>query len=329
LEEQGVRIVSARDGAAIRGEFDIVHLNFPNHYVTEFPLARALLHFAVIIAGIGVLKLMGKSIVYTVHDVEPLNSRNQGLARLYARLIVGLTDGFVFLNDSSRSHFLRLHGSAASKPVIRIEHGAYPTTRLSDDERARFRRNYPEDRFLVGYIGAIKSYKNPGVLTLIPTRAGNRRMVHLVVAGKAEATPAFSLDDILQQVKCPFTKIAHKPDDAEIDRLFQTVDIALFPYARGSNSGAAMLCLSNGCRLIASDLPMFKELEESLGPPWVYTFRQAGCDSTSSLAAVLQRASMIAPDDGDRTQLLDFLERNSFEESAGKITDLYRCLLGR
>ena len=67
--------------------------------------------------------------------------------------------------------------------------------------------------------------------------------------------------------------------------LMQAVDVVLLPYTWGWNSGAVAFAVSCHARLLCSDLPMFRELAEQLGPPWVYVYDHTAADPAAELRA--------------------------------------------
>jgi hypothetical protein len=62
-------------------------------------------------------------------------------------------------------------------------------------------------------------------------------------------------------------RIKERISDQDLVDMIRAVDFVLLPYLRGSNSGFSMLVLSCGQRLLCSALPMFRELQNRLGPP--------------------------------------------------------------
>jgi hypothetical protein len=114
--------------------------------------------------------------------------------------------------------------------------------------------------------------------------------------------------------------------DEELDELIQTCDVVILPYDRGSNSGAAMLVLSNHGRLLASDLPIFREIEQALQQPWVCTFCNEPMARSKSLFESITRLAECQPTLADEGRLKKFLEAVSFSVGAGKLKTFYLAL---
>ena len=108
--------------------------------------------------------------------------------------------------------------------------------------------------------------------------------------------------------------------------LIQCVDVVLLPYLKGTNSGVALLVLSNGSRVIGSDLPIFRELARTVGAPWVYSLDSGGAGKIGdALEAVADRGVAQADRDGLRA----YLDRVSFGAAAEVIADMCEALVNR
>ena len=167
----------------------MLHLNFPTHYISENGALRAWFYSSLFAAYLLLVRLARRKIIYTVHDVVPFRSRNARLSKRFLQLTHGVTDVFVFLSRSSRAAFVELYPEDEAKPWVLAEHGPYPTTPLSQAERAARRQEIvgDGDGFLVGFLGSIKPYKNLAAVQSLPHSLRDGRPVRVLVAGKAEA----------------------------------------------------------------------------------------------------------------------------------------------
>ncbi len=309
MERRGLQIVQPKLGALAWFRYDVLHLNFPTHHITENGAAKACLLSMLLGAYLLAARILRRDIIYTVHDVTPLRVRHPKLLEGFIGLVHWLVTGYVFLSHSSRAAFAKQNLRQASKPWVMAPHGPYAVQRLTAEERAVQRRLLcpREDVFLVGFLGAIKPYKNVDALRQVPQRLPDGRLVHVVVAGRVEAGHDDQAARALASLPAKqLTLLQHRLSDAEFNHLIQTVDVVLLPYARGSNSGAALLVLSNHGRLIGSELGMFRELSDQLGSPWVYALdrQSANCGSYADL---IGRAAGEQPCARDRLALGAFL----------------------
>ncbi len=331
LESMGIRIVNIRDTDAWTFRFDICHIHFPTHFVTETGTLGAIFWSGFFSGLFLATKLLGKHIVYTVHNVVPFNVHREWLLWPYLRLVHVLCDGYVFLNLSSQAEFYARFPAERSKPCVVIPHGPYPVNALNEEDHYQKRREFTgeKDALLVGFLGNIKSYKNLGVLTSLPKTLGDGRLVRCVVAGRVEKRYREEAETILRQIPPGNLLRIDKPlSDEELNDLIRAVDVVMLSYSKGWNSGAAMLVLSNQGRILASDLPVFKELETTVGHPWVYTFASAKEAVSDSLVSVIEKIALdrIAPSDVEG--LTRILDSRSFARGAEELRGFYTYLDG-
>ena len=310
LEAAGAEVIDPRSVGAATFQYDVLCLSFPTHYATENGPLKAF--FMSMLFGSYLLLAHGlrRKIVYIVHDVEPLNRQNEFILDRFLKLILFLTDGYVFISKSSRSAFTTTYPTEKDKPHVLIPHGPYPTTVLTTAERKALRRSLvgEEDVVLLGFLGNIKPYKNAAALRTLPASLPDGRRVRTVIAGPAESRYEYQIKELLDSlVPGSFIRLDQVLSDAELDALIQTVDVVLLPYLRGSNSGLALLVLANEGRFIGSSIPILQELETDVGAPWV-TIANLADGLSTSVAQVF--SSPIR--DSDREFLREYLKRIDF-----------------
>lgn len=327
LECQGMAVVepTARNLAGF--SFDVLHLNFPTHYITENRIARATMASLAFGGYLMLARLLGRKVIYTVHDVMPLRARHVFLTRQFLRLTHALTNGFVFLSQSSRDVFVSHYEADQDKPWILTPHGPYPAAQLSTSGRLKRRDTLMgrDHAFVIGFLGSIKPYKNIAALAGLPRRLADGRAVRVLVAGLVERGYQDAAQDALAALPPGMVvRIDKRLDDDELDRLIQVVDVVLLPYVKGSNSEVAMLVLSNRARLIGSDLPVFDELARTVGEPWVYSFSEGS--SGRSLGEVVESVARREVTEADEAALSDYLRRVSYAETARAVEELCKRL---
>ena len=324
LEARGVQVTPTDMRRLILLQFDVLHLNFPTHYVTQSGPVKAAASSTLFASVFLLARLFRRRIVYTVHDVMPLSIRNEWLLWRYYAFTRRCVDGYVFLSTSSRASFLEHFADQAGKPWRLAPHGPYPADLLSASERAeRHDIIAGSNVLLVGFLGVVKPYKNVAALAHLPEQLADGRRVHLVVAGPAEAGYEADVEAALaHRSPSGVTRLPAKLSNRELDLLVQSVDVVLLPYQRGSNSGAALLVLSNRGRLIGSSLPIFRDLAAEVGAPWVLVSE----DTPRSWQNALEQMAAYAPDAADRSRLNHYLETHSFAAGADAIISLYKAL---
>jgi beta-1,4-mannosyltransferase len=331
LERAGVFVVNIHTSQAKYFKFDVLHIHWPEFYVTERPFHAAILLAPVILAYMIVAKLLRKRIVWTVHDVKPMRMRHPRLLRLYLFYVRILVDAYVFMSPPSEVKFKQKFPRTREKLAWYVPHGPYPALPTSAQRHAGMRERLSgrANCLLVGFLGDIRPYKNAEVLRYIPYQDSVGREIKIVVAGAADAT--YNIAEIeapLNRIPpSQLVRIRERLTDQCLADIIRAVDVVLLPYLRGSNSGFSMLVLSCGQRLLCSALPMFRDLMDRLGPPWVYVFDHRAKDLSAELEAALSRIQHDVLDTVATARLEAFLDGCSFDHGAQRLRLLYERLM--
>jgi glycosyltransferase involved in cell wall biosynthesis len=327
-------VVDTHTSQAKYFKFDVLHIHWPEFYVTLKPFYIALVLAPSILLYMIVTKLLHKKIVWTVHDVTPARVRHSRLLHLYLFCVRVLVDAYVFISPSSEAEFKQKFPQARKKPAWHVPHGPYPVSATSPECLAEMRERLSggANCLLVGFLGDIRPYKNPEVLAYLPRQDSIGREVKVVVAGVADpGDPAADLLEIevsLSRVPLrQLVRIRERLTDNRLADMIRAVDVVFLPYLRGSNSGFGMLVLSCGQRLLCSALPMFRDLTNCLGPPWVYVFDHRAKDLCAELEAALFRFQHDVVDRDATSRLRAFLDDCSFDHGAQQLRVLYERLI--
>jgi beta-1,4-mannosyltransferase len=279
-----------------------------------------------------VTKLLRKKIVWTVHDVMPSRVRHPRLLNLFLFCIRVLVDAYLFMSPSSETEFKEIFPRARKRPTWHMPHGPYPVPATSPQRRAEMRERLSggANCLLVGFLGDIRPYKNTEVLAYLPHQDSIGREIKIVVAGAAD--PAFDpMETEVPLSRIPLrhlVRIGERLTDHCLVDIIRAVDVVLLPYRRGSNSGFSMLVLSCRQRLLCSTLPMFRDLKDRLGSPWVYIFDHRAKDLSGELQAALSRLQLDTVDTDAKSRLGVFLNDCSFDRGTQQLRVLYERLIG-
>jgi beta-1,4-mannosyltransferase len=330
LVDAGVEMISARSLAALALRFDILHVHLPELLV-EKQFFLALITGPTFLCYVVAARIAGKKLVWTIHEVTP--TRPHLLTWPFLWCMRRLTSAYVFMNRLSEVEFFKRYPNERKKTVRTIPHSAYPVTKISATRRSEIRQslNLSPDCVAIGFLGEIRPYKNPAALQYLPIEDPEGRPTKLLVVGGLHAS--CDIDDIealfrvIEQNR--LVRVGDRPSDERLSELIQSVDVVFMPYLRGWNSGFAMLVLGSRGRILCSDLPMFRELEDAVGAPWVYVFDHRATDLSRELATAVARIGQDKPGPCDKARLERFLEANSFERAASCHSELYSFLLGQ
>jgi beta-1,4-mannosyltransferase len=226
---------------------------------------------------------------------------------------------------------VRIFPRARKKIAWHVPHGPYPVSAISPQRRAELRERLSggANCLLVGFLGDIKPYKNPQALAYLPHPDVIGREIKIVIAGAVDST--FGTREIELSISRirpkQVIRISEQLSDQRLADIINAVDIVLLPYLRGSNSGFSMLVLSCGQRVLCSALPMFRDLANRLGRPWVYIFDHQAKDLSEELAAALSLFQLDAVDADAKSRLRAFLDDCSFDQGTQELRQLYGRLM--
>jgi glycosyltransferase involved in cell wall biosynthesis len=211
-------------------------------------------------------RLLGKRVVYTVHNVNA-GQRDGGdgaLNRLTLRIQYHLTHHLFVHTERMRQQLETEFGIPAAKISV-IPFGinnTVPVTGLTKDE-ARDRLGVGADKCVL-FFGNIAPYKGVEYLVeameLLRGRIGKCK---LVIAGRPKGSESYWAEIDGRIDSSPLREhvvrhIEYVPDDCT-EIYFKAADILVLPYTHVFQSGVLFLSYSFGLPVIASDIAAMKE----------------------------------------------------------------------
>jgi glycosyltransferase involved in cell wall biosynthesis len=327
LADDGIEVVCVRSFAAFRLRFDVLHIHFPDFFYHRRNVAAAVAWSALFLAVLLFIRVLGKRVVYSVHDVNPVLStyHRAWLAGPYIRMFHQLCDAFVFLSRTSQEEFYSRFPGNTEKTCSLITHPPYPVVLMDPAERTNARKALKggDNAFLVGVLGVIKPYKGLETIAALPTHLPNGQNLLLVVAGPIERAFQTNAQRLLDSFTGRLLRIDERLSDTALDELIQCMDVVLLPYRSISNSGFALLALSNRARIVASDLPLFRELQADVGEPWIYCHAATPGDLAQSVSHQIFRVAAEPVTEADEAKLTRYLQDISFAATAHTFRKLY------
>lgn len=209
--------------------------------------------------AIGVARLLGVRIVYTVHNVWQHRQEGQRLYRLANSVVLRLAHAVHVHGEPSRDELL--HSFRCRCPVVIIPHGNYVTWYPNEcgREEARQRLGLPPDGFVYLSLGNVRPYKGIEELLRSFAEVKGEGLV-LMIAGRV---PQPEYKERLQALAASDPRVRlyldYVPDD-EVQFFMNGADVAVLPYRRATTSGAAILALSFGLPVVAPALGPFPSL---------------------------------------------------------------------
>jgi beta-1,4-mannosyltransferase len=272
LSNQGCVVADVdRRGVYLEG-WDVFHIHWPQN-VAAGKLVRATRKSLGLLIQLSTQRLRGTRIVWTVHNVRGNRQSNRWLERVLMWFVMNLVHGVIFLTCSSRAAAIAEFPALESKPYAIIPHGLYQEVSEKTREEARALYELPAESPVVGFFGDIWPYKGLERL-LVALQGTPPAAINLFIVGVLEGD-----DNYRSRIRTHIATLrAHghivvfvedRLGDEDFVDAIRACDLAALPYRHAWNSGLAILALENNCRILTSDAPVFRELQEELGIHYV------------------------------------------------------------
>jgi len=230
---------------------DVIHVQYLPMLKWRLPIDLWFLEFC---------RKRGSKIVLTVHDLLP-HDTGEAYKRTFDELY-GMVDGIICHSDHVRTR-LEMEFSVPEEKLSVIPHGPFfydlPATGSEETLRSF---ELEAGKVLVLWQGIIFPYKGVDLLLSAWQRVeANCEDACLVIAGTGapellEQIRRQVKDLGLQRVKLHFRFISTE----ELVALYRVADAVVYPYRAITTSGALATGLALGKAIVATDLPVFREL---------------------------------------------------------------------
>jgi len=274
------------------------------------------------------LRLIGKKIVFTVHDTDSLEASP--------------FDSYIFARTARRSDLLLVHNSNARRVVVErwkvspgrirvIPHGGYEHyyPRLMHKSAARFDLGYTNEFLLLAF-GTVRQYK--GLDYLLPALAQARRRIpepRLIIAGRA-FDPALGRRYEQQIVELGLADIVRFEnrfiEEPEVERFFTAADLVVLPYVRIDQSGVLFLAYTFARPVLGTSVGGLPELIREGVSGYLVPPRDSTALSEGIVKAWNERHRLSEMGSNAR-RLIE--EEYTWERQADITLDAYLRLLGR
>lgn len=264
LERRGVRhhphiTLDAADLADHRPSIDVLHLHWLYPYWSEGSpnVLRQVLRMVDFRRVLGRIQRFGIRVLWTVHNLEPHDGAGPLVRRTY-RFVHRSADLRVHHSEWSREAARARYGG--NGPSVVVPHGSYEGVYDSTvpPETTRRRIGVEEEQKLLLCFGQIRPYKGFDVAVRSMEHL-DEDSYHLVVAGR----PIGSYGERLCAASEPsrrITVIGRTLSENELGNLLAAADAVLLPYRDLTSSGALLAALTEGCGVVTTDHPYFREV---------------------------------------------------------------------
>ncbi len=212
--------------------------------------------------GVLACRMFAMRPVCIVHDIERID-RDRPSRML--RAIVAMSTRLVVHNAFSRDALLGAVGNIPAKVSV-VPHGNY-VSQFPDPpgkDAARRRLGLPSDRLILLFFGNPRPTKGLHILLSAMQHYSMRRDLLLLIAGKMksdtedEHRTVIARSDMTDLVRMDVGHVA----DEDVAYYYRAADLAILPYLAVYESGVALMSMSLGCPVLASNLEPFVELTD-------------------------------------------------------------------
>ena len=301
----------------LRG-MDVIHIHWTsgpaNERLWKFALGYPLLALQFLW-----LRMQGRRIVWTVHNLESHEKRNPIRDHMVSWLLGRMANGVIVHGESAKRAVAQRFGVAPKKITV-IPHGNYIGLYPNDigREEARRRLKLEAHQRVALFLGNIRPYK--GVTELIEAFRGlQARDAVLVLAGRPLNA---EVEQTVARLAGDDGRVLFHPgfvDDSRVQEYMNAADVVVFPYREVLTSGAIVLAMSFGKACVAPRLGCIPDVLDSRGG-FLYD-----PDAPDGLASAL-RAALDAGDGsadmGHRNR--ETAEAWSWDRIASQTLDVYR-----
>jgi glycosyltransferase involved in cell wall biosynthesis len=230
---------------------DIVHVQYLPMLQSRLPLDLWFVQFC---------RKRGSKIVLTVHDLLP-HDTGQAHKQIF-RDLYRMVDGIICHSDNIRTR-LQAEFSVPEKKITVIPHGPFfydlPAT---DSEQSLRSFDLEPGKLLVLWQGIIFPYKGIDLLLNAWQHVeANSDDASLLIVGTGAPEFAEQIRDQISRLGLKRAQLHLRfISTEELVALYRAAEIVVYPYRAITTSGALATGLALGKTIVASDLPVFREL---------------------------------------------------------------------
>lgn len=231
-----------------RGEFDYIHLHWLHAFIDPSRTDGA----DEIIEVLAYAKTLGYKIIYTAHNIISHDSLHYEIELMQRKKIMKYVD-IALAHGSVAKEKLVTELNVLPKKIAIVPHGTYEGYYDNSVSRSDARQTLgiEPDSFVFLFFGNIRGYK--GLEPLLEEYKEVAKLypkTTLLIAGRVMDSSA---SEMLER-EAKNGNIIFRPgfvEDDDVQYYLNAADVCVLPYKRIVTSGAAMLCITFSCPMIA------------------------------------------------------------------------------
>ncbi|WP_425396235.1 glycosyltransferase family 4 protein [Aeoliella sp.] len=293
LEKQGVHVegvrpttlIASRGGSAVQ-QADILHLHWLDHALLANSLSKTFSKGCVFLLQLAWLKLRGKRVVWTVHNLTSHESKRPQTELRLLRRVASVADR-VLVHSNAAGKLAQQQYKFPTAKLRVVPHANYIDDYPAAPPRDNARRaiGVPQDELVFLFLGAIRPYKGLEAL-LSALRTLPDAGIRVLIVGKPLNS---SIDETLRAAAERDGRVDYRPGfvpDEEVSTYMSAADVVVLPYRRVLTSGSTLLAASFAKPII---VPNVESIKEGLDPEGIIVF-DTDQDPTLALADAMTTA---------------------------------------
>jgi len=232
----------------------VIHFQWFEVLIGAPSLAKTLLKSAAFLTQLHACRLLGKRLVWTIHNLQSHEAKYPRVENWVARRMARAVDVMIVHCEQARADAARQFGVPAER-IIAIDHGNFIGLYANDIDResARARLGLGSDDIVFLFFGNIRPYKGLDELVRQFRKLDEPR-ARLVIAGKPiDDEAARAIRDMCTGDSRIVLDTGFIPDD-DVQVYFGACDATVFPYRNILASGAVILAMGFGKACVAPTL---------------------------------------------------------------------------
>lgn len=279
-----VRFFSWR--AALLGSYDVFHLHWPEHLVGTRRGVRRALRSVLCWLLIGRLRMRGTPVVRTLHNTTAHDGASVGVVRRIERAFERLT--------TVEIHLVREEGRRTSARTTLSPHGSY-----EEPFQRHPRREMVPGRML--YFGLLKKYKGVEELVTVFQEITDPNATLRIVGKPVDDVVERAVRSAAASDSRISLNLAFVPDDVLVAEISEA-ELVVLPYRELHSSGAVLVALSLGRRVLIPESVTAADLRDEVGAEWVHIFSgELGTVALEQALSAGHPGANARPDLSDRT----------------------------